>query len=270
MYIQNLHKVSHTDIAQVGGKAASLGELLRAGIPVPDGFVITTTAYKKYRDKIPTAFLDQVLKAFDDLGAARVAVRSSAVAEDSAQASWAGQLETMLNVERDQLEDAIKACWQSINSDRATSYAATHHATEADLQIAVVVQQMVDSTVAGVAFSINPMGDQNQIVIEAVHGLGELLVNGSITPDSFVVDKHTGRVIDYAANHQATKLVYQAGGQQSVPQKPGVPTLTEAQIAELAEQVKKIEAHYQGVPQDIEWAFDRARLYIVQARPITT
>jgi len=270
MYIQPLRDASYKDIHQVGGKAASLGEMLQAGIRVPDGFVITTKAYKKYRQELPDAFSQELLEAFDTLGAERVAVRSSSVGEDSDDASWAGQLESVLNVTREKLVDAVKVCWESTDSARVRSYAKTHGASQQDLEVAVVVQKMVDSEVAGVAFSTNPItGNDQEVLVEAVHGLGELLVQGSVTPDTYMLSKSDGSLIEYSPNSQTEKLVYQDGQTKTVSQTPGQRTLTDQQLVALLQVVKKIEGYY-GKPQDIEWAQSRGRLYIVQARPITT
>jgi phosphoenolpyruvate synthase/pyruvate phosphate dikinase len=269
MYIQPLATLSYKDSTRVGGKAASLGELSQNGVAVPDGFVVTTDAFTTFKDRLSDSFSDALRKAFVSLGAERVAVRSSAVGEDSDEASWAGQLETYLNVTKDDLLQAIQDCWQSATSDRAKSYAKEQGITK-DLDVAVVVQHMVDSGVAGVAFSSNPITQNTtEVLIEAVHGLGELLVQGSVIPDNYVAAKQSGKLVDYSPNQQTRKLAYVDGKNKIVNQKPGVRCLSDKQVTELCDQVKKIEKFY-GKPQDIEWAFSRGKLYIVQARPITT
>jgi pyruvate,water dikinase len=175
-----LDKIGSEDLSLVGGKAMSLGNMLKAGLPVPPGFSITTDAYKA---GFTLAIENQIMEAFDKLGAERVAVRSSAVAEDSKQASWAGQLETVLNVNRAGLLDAISKCWESVNSEHAREYATQQGVTNADQAVGVVVQKMVDSEVSGVMFTANPVTNNlEEIVLESIYGLGELIVKGAVTP----------------------------------------------------------------------------------------
>ena len=155
-YILPLEKVSYGQIELVGGKAASLGEMIKVKLPVPPGFVITTEAYKLGKlDQIK----DDILQAFDNLGHHRVAVRSSAVAEDSSEASWAGQLDTVLNVTRDELAEAVELCWRSMHSKRAQSYAKDHNIAKSQQLVAVVVQAMVESDVSWVVFTLNPISN---------------------------------------------------------------------------------------------------------------
>ncbi len=234
------------DVNLVGGKGASLGEMVKMGIPVPSGFVITTEAFHKDTT-------EEALKAFDLLGAKKVAVRSSAVAEDSSKASWAGQLETYLNVSKEELIDRIKDCWHSINSQRALSYAGKQNLSKEKLLVAVVVQKMVDSQVSGVMFTVNPVSlDKNEIMIESVKGLGETLVQGSITPDNFIVNKEN--------------LEIESRDLSSIDEQ----TISDGNIKKLVELGKTIEDHY-GSPQDIEWATDdQNKIWILQSRPITT
>ena len=158
--------------------AASLGELITAGLHVPDGFVITTNAYNAQNDV--STIIAEAERTFDSLSLDRVAVRSSAVGEDAGDSSWAGQLDTVLNVTREGLKDAIEHCWQSMQSSRAQAYAKDNNISKDEQSVAVVIQKMVDADVAGVAFTVNPVnGDQNQLIIEAIYGLGELLVQGN-------------------------------------------------------------------------------------------
>src|SRR5579862_2091946 len=235
------------DTLVVGGKAASLGELMRARLTVPNGFVVTTTAFGQLNSKLEA----EVLKNFDDLGANKVAVRSSAVAEDSKLASWAGQLETSLNVGRSGLIEAIKKCWQSVESERAREYARENNVKESELKVAVVIQEMVDAQAAGVAFSVHPVTqDRSQIVVEAVRGLGEQLVSGMVTPDTYVLTKQNSVVLEKNLS-----------GKQ--------PILNEKMLAIVAKQIRKIEDYY-GFGVDVEWAFSEGQLFILQSRPITT
>lgn len=251
-YILSLGEVTQDDISVCGGKGASLGELINAGFPVPSGFVVTTEVFKKFRkQEFPEDFKKQIYNAFDGLGASSVAVRSSAVAEDSPKASWAGQLETYLNIERDDLIDRIRDCWNSIHSERALAYAAQQNVSEEQLLVAVVVQKMVDSEIAGVIFTVNPVTkDPNEIMIEAAPGLGEAIVQGEITPDNFVIEKGSFSVKSRDINASSG--------------------LTDLRLKELAEIGVRIENHY-GFPQDIEWAQDDSgKIWILQSRPITT
>lgn len=259
----------------VGGKGASLGELSRAGVPVPPGFVITTNAYKEIRDHVKKIedFEQEILKSFDGLEVERVAVRSSAIAEDSPSFSWAGQLESYLNVKRDKLLENIQMCWKSIQSPRALAYAEGQNIPTDKLLVAVVIQTMVDSEASGIMFSINPLNkNEDEIMIEAGRGLGETIVQGMITPNSFVVDKKTMEIKLKNISNQKLMMIYKTGEtiEVSIPDElKNSPVLQDNEIQELARLAIQIEQHY-GTPQDIEWASFRAKFYILQSRPITT
>lgn len=256
-----LETVGAADLALVGGKAANLGELVRAGFEVPRGFVVTTQAYHRRNPdgSVPAVVADEIRVAWRELvgdtGAA-VAVRSSATAEDLAEASFAGQQDTFLGVlGEDAVVAAVAECWASLFSDRAVAYRREHAVDEAALGIAVVVQLMVDATAAGVMFTANPVtGQRREAMITAAHGLGEAVVSGTVNPDTLVVDRDAGRVIS------------------AEPGEPGraavSPPLTGEQAIVLAGIGDRIEAHF-GVPQDIEWAVDGTGFHILQARPIT-
>ena len=172
-YIKRFSEISKDDVKDVGGKAASLGEMSRADFPVPDGFVVSTETFKQFSHTgLSDEVKNEILAAFDQLGTERVAVRSSAVAEDSSSASWAGQLESYLNTSRDHLIERIEDCWESIQSERALAYTAQNKIPEQDLLVAVVVQKMVNSESAGVMFTANPItNNREQIMIEACYGL---------------------------------------------------------------------------------------------------
>jgi phosphoenolpyruvate synthase/pyruvate phosphate dikinase len=260
------------EVADVGGKGASLIKLYQAGIPVPNGFVVTTSAYNEFHEQgLPDSFQNILLEAFDSLGAQRVAVRSSAISEDSDTASWAGQFESFMNVTRDTLVESIKKCWASV--DDALSYAETQNTSGDGLSIAVVVQKMVDSDMAGVAFSVNPINhDSNQIMIEATYGLGELLVQGMVNPDNYVISKSDGSIASKHISTKAVMLAYKDGETQQVPvdeELQDTPCLSEGQLSELGQMVSSIEQYY-GTPQDIEFAYSNNVLNIVQSRSITT
>ncbi|OGE31659.1 hypothetical protein A2631_00740 [Candidatus Daviesbacteria bacterium RIFCSPHIGHO2_01_FULL_44_29] len=274
MFIKFFKDLSKDNVKDAGGKGASLGEMTNAGIPVPPGFVITTDTYKNfYKQELPIDVQQEILAAFDQLGAERVAVRSSAVAEDSSNASWAGQMESYLNVSKQELFDKVRECWNSNKSERGLAYAALQNIAEDQLFVAVVIQKMVESESSGVMFTINPVTKNTQeLMIEAGFGLGEMLVQGMITPDNFVVAKDTLEIRNKEISTQETMLVFQDGENKEVlvpEEKKKEPTLTEAQVKELAQLGIRIEDHYHS-PQDIEWALEKGRLYIVQSRPITT
>lgn len=263
---------STTDVKEVGGKGASLIKLYRAKIPVPNGFVVSTKGYKEFHNlNLPEDFQNTILKAFDSLDAERVAVRSSAISEDSDTASWAGQFESFMNVTRDSLIENIKKCWDSV--DDALSYAKTQDVNSDGLAIAVVVQKMVDSDVAGVAFSVNPIShNSNQIMIEATFGLGELLVQGMVNPDNYVLLKDNGSLVSKHISSKTNMLAYVDGTTKQVPvdaELQDTPCLNENQLKELTEVINRIEKYY-GTPQDIEFAYSNNELNIVQSRPITT
>jgi pyruvate,water dikinase len=211
---------------------------------------------------------------------ALVAVRSSATAEDLADASFAGQQETYLNVrgEKELIEKTIK-CWSSLFTPRAIYYRTQKGFKHEDVFISVGIQKMVNAKAAGVAFTINPVtGDQNQILIEGNWGLGESVVSGAVTPDDFIVDKNTlkliskriaKKTIEYIRDPKTGKTIH-----AEVPiERQEQPCLTDQEVLKIAELTKKIEGHY-GKAQDIEWAIDQdlsfpENIYIVQSRPET-
>jgi phosphoenolpyruvate synthase/pyruvate phosphate dikinase len=237
----------------VGGKAAALGELKRSGFNVPNGFVVTTQATETDTGTI--------FDWFDRLDYRLVAVRSSSVSEDGIESAWAGQLETFLDVSRDKLIERVLACRASANSARAVAYARQREIPLSPL--AVLVQEMVPSEVSGVAFSVHPVTqDPQQMVIEAVFGLGEALVSGEITPDNYLVQKPQITVISQRLGTQAEQSTGQHG---STINKP---VLSPTQLEELGHTVVALESHF-GFPVDVEWAWAKQCLYILQCRPIT-
>jgi pyruvate,water dikinase len=267
-FVRRLDELGAKDIAVAGGKGANLGELVRAGFPVPDGFVLTTDAYAlaaaaaRVDPRDPagarTRLVDAALPAeiaaaargaYRAIGAGRVAVRSSATAEDLPDASFAGQQDTILGVEGDDaVLDAVRRCWASLFNDRAVTYRATHDVDEHAVRLAVVVQRMVEAEVAGVLFTADPVtGTRGRAAIDAVRGLGEQLVSGAVNPDHFTVDTRHARVLERRGE-----------------------VLGDAGLLELAALGARVESHF-GRPQDIEWAIDRdGKLWLVQSRDITT
>jgi pyruvate,water dikinase len=202
-----------------------------------------------------------------------VAVRSSATAEDLPDASFAGQQETYLNIRgADAVVEAVQKCWASLFTARAVYYRKKQGFKTESVGLAAVVQKMVQSNVSGVMFTADPAGDENKIVIEAGFGLGETIVSGSITPDNYVVDKKTMKIIEKKVNKQEWMLTKKDNQNVKIdllPAEGEKQKLVNDKILELAAIGKKIESHYKK-PMDIEWAMEKHQLLIVQARPITT
>ena len=298
-------------LERVGGKGASLARMVAAGLPIPPGFHITTEAYRRYVDEnhlaeriqsaaaqaqvndpatldrasaqiqslfaqgtIPGDIAEMIRRWYGELGAdIPVAVRSSATAEDLLGMSFAGQLESYLNVRgRDEVIDAVKRCWASPWTGRAIGYRQRQGIRSEDVSMAVVVQQLVAADVAGVVFTANPVtGARDELMINAAWGLGEAIVSGRVTPDTIVINKQTGAI---ASQEIASKEVMTVRSQEGTREEP-VPAgkrqraaLEPAQAAELARLGVKIEQLY-GQPMDIEWAMSDRRIFIVQARPVT-
>lgn len=271
-YIKTFEAITRQDSGLVGGKGASLAQMYHEGLPVPEGFVITTDAFKDFFGKnIPASAEQEIRQALSDLGCERVAVRSSATAEDSMTASWAGQLDTFLNVTRENVIENVKKCWDSIHSERAKAYADRQKVK--DQKVAVIVQKMVASKVSGVIFTVNPVTkNKDEIIIDAIFGLGELLVQGKVTPYNFILDKKTLTIKSMSQGEQDVMLIFKDGETQEilVPEvyKNGELVSTD-ELRKLAGLALKIESMYK-IPQDIEWAKENSSFFIVQARPVTT
>lgn len=311
-YVAWLADVRRHDVESVGGKGANLGELTRAGFPVPPGFVVTATAYlhalddaevrSAVRDRVaglavddadalaevaaeaqalvrdaglPDDVREAVLDAYHGLGAAeRVAVRSSATAEDAASTSFAGMNETFTNVcGDDDLVDHVVECWASLWSPRVVAYRASRHVVD-EPAIAVVVQRMVDADTAGVMFTADPAtGERSHIVIEAAFGLGEVVVGGQVEPDTYVIDKDGPQIVHQRVGSKAEKIVRGADGRdRRVPvpaDEQARRVLDDNALMALAHHAIEIERHY-GTAQDVEFAIADHHIWIVQSRPITT
>lgn len=203
-----------------------------------------------------------------------VAVRSSATAEDLPNASFAGAQATFLNVDNEKgLLTAVKKCWASLYEPRAIFYREEKKFDHFKVGIAVIVQKMVAAEASGVMFTIDPVeNNKRKIVVEAAWGLGELIVQGKVTPDHYEVDKQNFRIVDKQISAQFKQLVRVGGRNKEIPVAKAYADkqkLPDGKILELAKIGKKIENHY-GFPQDIEWALDENRLHIVQTRAVTT
>ncbi|WP_043626037.1 PEP/pyruvate-binding domain-containing protein [Nonomuraea candida] len=241
MRLIRLSDIDGSMLDLVGGKAAGLGELIKAGERVPDGFCLTVESYRS--GELPEK---ELIEAYDRLGGGRVAVRSSATAEDLPEASFAGQQDTYLNVEGPgELIDAVRRCWDSLFTERAVAYRAAAGVGEASM--AVVVQRMVDPVAAGVLFTANPVtGCRTEMVVDAAPGLGTAIVEGSVVPDHHVL----------------------GGRAPAVPNPDGC--LSAEQLERLRAAGLRLQRHF-GSPQDIEWAIDADDvLWLLQSRPVTT
>ena len=257
-----------------GGKGGSLARLHQAGYPVPDGFVILPSAFADEELKPEAwaqvqAHLARLREAHPDTA---FAVRSSALSEDSAQASFAGEFETVLNVRTDdEIHQAIHTVHRSRDSERVRAYSQAQ-GMDAAHEVAVVVQQLARAEVSGVLFTAHPVtGQRDQAVLTAAWGLGEAIVGGLVTPDTLAVDKATGRVLarDTADKQVMTVLLEHHTEEQPVPETMRrAPVLSDEQAAELVRLGAQIETLY-GMPMDVEWTLAGDEFAIVQARPIT-
>lgn len=253
----------------MGGKAAQLGALLRHGINVPDGFVIPTEVSVHWEKNLEWL----ILQHFDKLRSPYVAVRSSATAEDSADTTWAGQFDTYLFVNRNDLISKIKSCIKSTRSARSMAYRDATNMSAVRPKIAVIIQAMVPAEVSGVCFSVHPVTLlKDRLVIEAAYGLGEPVVSGDITPDNYIITRKTHRIISKTVAKQFKYLTFKEKMGKTSWEKTTHPSdqkLSDSQIKKLATEVESIEAYF-GYPVDVEWALDNGKYYILQSRPITT
>lgn len=300
-----LTELSARDLPLAGGKGANLGELIRAGFPVPEGFVVTTAAYAavlagsslgtkldsfladglngdgaedaaaRLRDafaaaEIPAIVRDEIAAHYRAYRDAPVAVRSSATAEDLPGAAFAGQQDTFLNVTgEDAVFEAVRMCWASLWTDRAIAYRRRENIDPHDVAIAVVVQRMVAADAAGVLFTANPVtGRRDEIVIDAGKGLGEAVVSGLVTPEHYVLAPD-GRLREWSIGVAAAESGPEKEGTSVARTRSGVDRiLGPAQLRELAAIGGRAAQHF-GRPQDLEWALSDGRLFVVQARPMT-
>ena len=274
------------DLAVAGGKAAGLGELVRAGFSVPDGFVVTTAAYRLAVGALPGPLTlagvstapvpDRVSRAihqaYADLGAGLVAVRSSATAEDLPGAAFAGQQDSVLGVVGpEEVVAAVRTCWASLWGDRAVAYRERLGIVPETVAMAVVVQRMVDADFAGVMFTANPItGSREEVVIDSSPGLGEAVVSGLVTPDHAVIDGRGCIVERRPGRAEVVITLGTTGGTTQEPADPErpVPALDAVALTGLAATGREIAAHF-ARPVDVEWAIGRDGAAILQARPMT-
>ena len=308
--ILNFDEIKKEDVLIAGGKGANLGEMTSAKINVPRGFVITADDYRDFlkensidifieneirksendekallnaaddfrtkikAGKFPKLLENEIREKYFNLGDnVRVAVRSSATAEDLPYASFAGQQETYLNVRGiDDVLEKVCSCYASLWGNRAVSYRLHQGYDQSSVSIAVVIQEMVESEKAGVLFTVNPVSKkENEMQINASYGLGESVVSGRVSADSYIVDKN-GEIIEVAIGSKETQIIY--GEKNTVEVKVDdndrkKRALNDREISELIKSGLKIEKHYK-MPMDIEWAIKGDEVYILQARAITT
>jgi pyruvate,water dikinase len=308
-----LEEIRKEDISSVGGKGASLGEMASIGLPVPKAFVVTAQAFRRFlvetalekklfsaydkldvennealekaadtakamvlKAKMPPKIRDEIRAAYKkmDAGNLIVAVRSSATAEDLPDASFAGQQETYLNIKGEAaLIEAVQKCWASLYGARAIYYRAKQGFDDSTVNIAVVVQQLVPSEKAGVMFTSHPITGEPLTIIEGSWGLGEAVVSGSVSPDKYVFDQRSEKVVDTLVSNKKIEII--ADGDHGTklvdvsPARQDTQVLSTEEVAKLAMYGKIAEDHY-GIPQDVEWGIVAGTFYILQSRPITT
>ena len=258
----------------IGNKAAGLALLHRAGFRVPKGVCVTTEVHRQWRadGALSAELRAQLSRAFAGLRAP-VAVRSSSPVEDRADASFAGQYQTILGVRtEDEFFKALEACWRSASSKAALAY-LKDRGTETDVEMAVLVQELVPATSAGVLFTMHPVTDRvDQVVVNSNFGLGETVVSGRAEPDTFILDKATGAIVESKIGAKRIISQQTAHGVEEVPTdaaRQQISSLSEEQLRELSDVARKLEATF-DMPMDAEWAFERNTLHMLQARPVTT
>jgi pyruvate,water dikinase len=301
-YTRSLDRLRREDESNFGGKSASLGELLAAEIPVPPGFALSTAAYTEFAAddavaaaishgaadaiaeamrvaEMPTDAVEEIMRAYEALGEPPVAVRSSAIGEDSAEATFAGQQETFLWVRGvEQVCEAVRDCWISLYSPTAVSYRA-RLGRDREAAMGVTVQEMVDAEISGVMFTCNPVsGDPSMVAINASWGLGLAVVGGEVTPDDYLVSKVTREVVRAKVNDKHHEYVPDPNGRGAIlrdveDERRTARCLDEDALAALVDVAKRVERHF-GKRQDIEWAIARGQaapdgLYLLQSRPVT-
>ncbi|MDW5562921.1 MAG: PEP/pyruvate-binding domain-containing protein [Methanomassiliicoccus sp.] len=303
-----LDAVDEKNDAQVGGKAANLGKLIRGGFRVPPGIVVTVEVYDRYlgggvRERIGELLAsldpgdetsleqtsariralfvgetdDGMAEAIDRaIGAidphALWSVRSSAVAEDLASASFAGQQDTYLNVGRKDIMANVRRCWASYWNSRAIAYRHRAGVDQLGTGMAVVVQRMVNAHSSGIMFTSDPVsGRKDRMIVESSWGLGESIASGLVTPDRFICDKRTLRTVDKAISRKVTGIFLSVEGSRSVniePDRQTAPSLTKGELAKVGRMGRRVEAHFHA-PQDVEWAIEGDEVFLLQSRPIT-
>ena len=302
-----LDSIGPIDKTAVGSKAASLVRLRKTGLPVPDGFIIGTSFYREHLERnnitdriksavekksgadpaLLTELREKIIKEpmtetqrldiethFNSLGADHFAVRSSATAEDLPDHSFAGQYDSYLGISGlAECIETIKKCWASLWTQRAYEYRRQNDIDHLKVDMAVIVQALIDAETSGVIFTADPItGRRESIVIESCFGLGDALVSGKVTPDRFVYDRKKQKLQTWSISEKKIEHVLDNNGnvqEQSISEeKSGIRTLNKKQIKKLAILAQKVETEF-GCPQDIEWAIKSNSIRLLQSRPIT-
>ncbi len=288
MYIAELHQ-GPLEVAEVGGKAAALSYLLHHGVRVPPGFVLSTRAHREFLETfsfdlaksdsdremtdrvLPDAISAQVSQALARFPlSTRFAVRSSAMFEDLAEASFAGQYDTVLDVGHHQVLSAILHCWSSLANQHAHAYARKKGLAIDHGHMGVIVQALVPADTAGVSFSLNPVTGAEQVVINSAYGLGESVVSGIVTPDTYLIDKKTDQIQQILGEKECMVRPASEGGTKTLD----TPEWMRSRFSLSADQVNAVYRltllleNLAGFPVDIEWAFEEQHLYCLQMRPI--
>lgn len=309
-YTLGLEQIDGSQAALGGGKGASLGELVRLGVQVPPGFVVTRPAFDAFmatadqdgqvagwladvdagrmpvaeasrsirgllgEKPVPAEVSAAIAAGVQQLGVPRVSVRSSATCEDGTATAWAGQLETYLDVVPEEIEDRVRACWLSIFRPAALAYGAAHGYGAGQFGVAVVVQEMIASEVSGIGFSVHPVTQEpNLRLIEACFGLGEAIVSGAIVPDQYVVERGATTIVESVRGSQS----------QGLFREPGDPQPRWRDLGDRGAEAKLSDPQvleyggildrieaHYGYPVDTEWALAGETFHLLQARPITT
>lgn len=313
--MKNIKRLDDSEIYEneiLGGKGKSLFLMMKQKINVPNGFVVLSNVFDDFLIKnvlnkeidlilesvdknlmhtveyaseqiqelilktvFPKNLEIEILNEYREMNMALVAVRSSATAEDGVEHAWAGQLDTFLNTNKENLIFNIQKCWASLYTPRAIFYRFEKDLNYHSISVGVVVQKMVQSEISGIAFSVHPVSqNMNELIIDAGYGLGEAIVSGKVTPDSYIVKKDSLKIIDKYISKQDKKLIFSESIKRTILKDvfdtdSNSQKLSDEQIQELSKIIIRIENFYDK-PQDIEWAYFKNEFYITQSRSITT
>lgn len=302
MNIKFFENINEND--NVGGKGLSLVKMYKNKFNVPNGYIIMSDVFDNFLKEnnvknqiqkiidncdinseenlersskeileiickcdISESIKKNIINYYKELNCRYVAIRSSATSEDGKNHAWAGQLETYLNIDENNIIDSVKKCYSSVFSPRAIFYRIRNN-DKSDIKVAVIVQEMIQSEISGIAFSINPTtNNKNEIIIEGGFGLGEAVVSGKVTPDTYVISKNENKIKSKQIKEQKFKMSKDKGITKCL--NGNTQKLNDGMILKVSEVVKKIEKFY-NFPVDIEWAVYKENIYILQCRPITT
>ena len=271
-HIISLGQILEEDSSFVGGKAYNLGKIARAGFPIPRGFAITTRVFREWikkAEQLDENVSDQISNAFQLLKLENVAVRSSSTVEDLSQASSAGVYKTSLNIKKEEVVNAVMEGFRSFYEPNAQAY-RSEKSIEEGADMAIIVQEMINAKVSGVLFTRNPLNrdaNEDDFVINATFGLGEPLVSGRVSGDTFIIDKEKSSIKESIITQKDTMLT--KDGEMDVPESiKSVSALNNFQISQLIQIGKELEELF-GTPQDIEFAITHDKIWILQSRSIT-